>query len=520
MTNSAIKYPDYVILADSYKEPVATLSSGDIDTSENIQVTLLIKTAQTDEAVNDTAAGDETYNSALAFSECVLNKVKPFTEHFNLDILSVNESERTIILHGTIASFETALKTPLKRYTDEAGITFRGRAGYIYVPSEIADIVEGIYGLDDRPCAKPHVTMLAYNDSPAPKRSRGYLPADVGRLYNFPEAGDGTGQCIAIIALGGGYREEDLKKYFALQGIPMPDISCVCINGKQNAPTIPHSDDKEVMLDIQVAGSIAPGAKIVVYFAANNDKGFLDAINKAIHDRKNKPSVISISWGSPEKKWTRQSLKAYNEAFKKAALAGITICAATGDFGSSDGVHDGKVHVDFPSSSPYVLACGGTRLVAKNGIIKSECVWHDSDHAAGGGGISEYFPLPQYQESANVPMSLNPSRFNGRGVPDVAGNAAYSTGYRILVNGHWMMLGGTSAVAPLYAGLIARLNQIKGSPIGFINPYLYENPDFFREIVKGNNITARPQLGYTAGPGWNACTGLGVLENVMKGVNS
>jgi len=140
-------------------------------------------------------------------------------------------------------------------------------------------------------------------------------------------------------------------------------------------------------------------------------------------------------------------------------------------------------------------------------------VGHESDRAAGGGGVSEVFPLPDYQLQANVPLSVNPSKFRGRGVPDVAGNAAHSSGYKVLVNGKQMILGGTSAVAPLYAGLIALINQASGRQAGFINPHLYNNPSFFRQIVKGNNITAHPGLGYTACKGWNACTGLGVLED-------
>ncbi|MEO6852301.1 MAG: S53 family peptidase, partial [Mucilaginibacter sp.] len=274
-----------------------------------------------------------------------------------------------------------------------------------------------------------------------------------------------------------------------------------------------NSADGEVMLDIEVAGAVAPGAKIVVYFCPNTDQGFLDAITKAVHDTTNKPSVISISWGSAEVNWTQQSLNNFNETFKAAALLGVTICVAAGDSGSSDSVTDGKVHVDFPASSPYVLACGGTSLKVNNNKMSSETVWHDSNDSATGGGVSNFFALPDYQSNAKVPLSLN-SQFKGRGLPDVAGDADPNTGYKVLVDGQKMVIGGTSAVAPLMAGLIARINQKKGKSAGFINPALYANPSFCRDITLGNNKTTSTNTGYTAGPGWDACTGWGVLSSL------
>ena len=187
----------------------------------------------------------------------------------------------------------------------------------------------------------------------------------------------------------------------------------------------------------------------------------------------------------------------------------MTVCTASGDQGSSDNEQDGKVHVDFPSSSPYALACGGTRLTLKNGKIDSETVWHDLRSSASGGGVSEIFPLPSYQKAAKVPVSIN-SGFKGRGVPDVAADADPETGYRVLVDGQDVVIGGTSAVAPLMAALVALINQQKGKSVGFIHPQLYKNP-LCRDITKGNNITTATNKGYSAGPGWDACTGWGVM---------
>jgi len=152
------------------------------------------------------------------------------------------------------------------------------------------------------------------------------------------------------------------------------------------------------MLDIEVVGAIAPQATIAVYFAPNTDAGFLDAVTTAIHDTANKPSVISISWGGPESSWTQQALTAFDSAFEAAAAVGITVCVASGDNGSSDGVADGADHVDFPASSPHALACGGTSLQVSGNAITVESVWNDgAQGGSGGGGVSASFALPPWQ---------------------------------------------------------------------------------------------------------------------------
>jgi len=263
-----------------------------------------------------------------------------------------------------------------------------------------------------------------------------------------------------------------------------------------------------VMLDIEVAGAVAPQAKIAVYFAPNTNQGFYDAISTAVHDTKNKPSVVSISWGGPESTWTEAALNEYNNLLEDAATLGVTVCAAAGDDGSTDGVTDGLQHADFPSSSPYALACGGTKLVASGGNISTETVWNETalNEGATGGGISEHFAKPDYQSSAGVPNSLNPGHFVGRGLPDVAGNADPSTGYDVYVDGQASVIGGTSAVAPLWAGLVACINELVGSAAGFLNPLLYSQlagTGGLRDITSGSNGA------FMAGKGWDACTGLG-----------
>jgi kumamolisin len=281
------------------------------------------------------------------------------------------------------------------------------------------------------------------------------------------------------------------------------------VDGGQNQPTgDPGGPDAEVMLDIEVAGAVAPAAKIVVYFAPNTDSGFLDAINQAVMDNQNRPSVISISWGGPESTWTSQALDSYNSALQSASVVGVTVCVASGDQGSSDGVTDGLAQVDFPASSPYALACGGTHLIGSGRSISDEEVWNDLPNGgATGGGVSATFPLPSWQANADVPASVNPGSFKGRGVPDVAADADPATGYQIEVDGSSSVVGGTSAVAPLWAGLITLFNQSMAKPVGYLNPDLYQSvagsAGTFHAITSGNNGA------YQAGPGWNPCTGWG-----------
>ena len=337
----------------------------------------------------------------------------------------------------------------------------------------------------------------------AAKVTGAFTPAQVAQAYSFPTGATGAGETIGIIELGGGYNTGDLNTYF---GGKAPTITSISVDGGANQPGVDPDSDGEVMLDIEVAGSVAPGARIVVYFAPNTDQGFHDAITTAVQDTVNHPSVISISWGGPEDSWTTQAATAMLEACTDAAGVGVTITAASGDNGATDGVSDGKLHVDLPASLPPVLGCGGTKLTLSGSQIKTEVVWNETANGEGatGGGVSNIDPLPAYQTKAGVPLQKN-TQFKGRGVPDVAGNADPVTGYEVRVDGQNTVIGGTSAVAPLWAGLIALLNQQIGKPVGFLHPALYQliGTSAFHQILKGNNGA------YDAGPNWNACTGLG-----------
>jgi len=439
-----------------------------------------------------------------------IERIKQFAQENNLQVLERGDevARRTVTLAGTADAMERAFSVELREYEHPEG-SYRGRVGTIQVPEDLAGSIQGVFGLDDRTVAHPHYRYhTARGAFGARTASTSYNPPAVAEAYDFPTAatsgsGPAAGQTIGIIELGGGYRPADLKTYFKSLGLTEPSVKSVSVNHGKNRPTTAQSADGEVMLDIEVAGGVAQGAKIVVYFTPNTDQGFMDAISTAIHDQANSPSVISISWGGPESTWTQAAMTSLDQIAAEAALLGVTITVASGDNGSSDGVTDGQNHVDFPASSPHVLACGGTSLIANGATIQSETVWNDgSQGGAGGGGYSTIFPRPAWQ-SAVVTQ-------NFRGVPDVAGDADPETGYNIRVDSQNMVVGGTSAVAPLWAGLIAILNQQLSTKLGFVNPQLYamNQSAGFHDITRGNNGT----MG--AKPGWDPCTGLGSPDGV------
>jgi kumamolisin len=447
-----------------------------------------------------------------------VEKVEAFARAHQLTVRSVDRAARRLVLSGTVAQFARAFATELHQY-EQGGQTFRGRSGYLHLPRELEQVVVGVFGLDDRPQAQPH---LRFARTPGAQAAVGtktvsYTPLQLARFYDFPAGLDGSGQSIALIELGGGYNDQDLATYFQQLGLAPPEMVTVSVDGGQNSPTgDPNSADGEVVLDIEVAGAIAPGARIAVYFAPNTDRGFLDAVTQAIHDPAHTPAVISISWGAPEVSWTGQAITAMNQAFQAAAALGITVCVAAGDNGSSDGVADQRAHVDFPASSPYVLGCGGTRLEVQGSQVTGEVVWNETAVGGGatGGGVSDVFPLPSWQANVHVPPSIN-DQHQGRGVPDVAGNADPETGYEVYVDGQQAVVGGTSAVAPLWAGLIALLNQRLGEPLGYLNPFLYQHYAQLAEQKALRDVTSGNNGAYAAGPGWDACTGLGTPDGAV-----
>lgn len=504
-----------VQLAGSQCQPIGT-RVGDQPSDEIIEVSVILKPKVRAALPRSggAAVSRQEFAAKHGADPTAIERVKQFAKENKLTVGEVSPERRTVKFRGTAADLIRAFEVKLDRFEHE-GRQYRARTGVIQLPSDVAPSVEAVLGLDNRPQAKPHFRVRpGHAGSPHAQAAANvsYTPRQVAQLYQFPLDADGSGQTVGILELGGGYKPADLKSYFSSLGVAEPVVISVSVDKGTNAPTNPNSADGEVLLDIEVVGAVAPGAKIAVYFAPNTSQGFQDALTTAIHDATNKPAVISISWGSAESTWTAQAMTAFDSAAQDAAALGVTICAASGDNGSSDGVTDGANHVDFPASSPHILACGGTSLESADGKITSETAWNDGAlGGAGGGGFSDQFPLPAWQSTANI----KPPAGGGRGVPDVSGDADPDTGYDVLVDGKSMVIGGTSAVAPLWSGLIALLNQKLGKPLGFLQPALYGLPpaaDAFHDITSGSNGA------FSAGPGWDAATGLGSPsgENLLE----
>jgi len=517
-------YNKYVKVPGSERQPMqGATQSGQLDPNEIMQISLMLRPRGGAESLAKVIASGqrisrEELGSRYGADPADVQAVAAFAGHFGLAVSNVNLAARSVALNGKCSDFATAFQVKLQRYQFQ-GSAYRGRTGTVNIPQELHGIVVSVHGLDNRPQAQAHFRLA----SPGAAAAVSYTPLQVAEAYSYPANLNGSGETIGIIELGGGYNQSDLDSFFSSLGLATPTVIAVSVDGATNSPTgDTNGPDTEVGLDIEVSGAIAPGAKIAVYFAPNTDAGFLDAINQAVTDTVNKPSVLSISWGGPESTWTSQSLQSYNSALQSAAAVGVSVCVAAGDNGSTDGVSDGKDHVDFPASSPYSLACGGTTLELSGETIKSEVVWNDlsSDEGATGGGVSGTFPRPSYQANANVPPSTNPQGYVGRGLPDVAGDADPNTGYNVTVDGSSFPVGGTSAVAPVWAGLIALLNQSLGKPVGFLNTTLYqniaENVGAFHDITMGNNGD------YSAGPGWDACSGWGSPDgaNLLNALSS
>jgi kumamolisin len=463
--------------------------------------------------------------AAFGAAQSDLEAVAAFAQAHGLQVVEASIAKRLVRVSGTAAQMGQAFAVKLGRYEHPQGGTYRSYEGEVQLPAELAGVVEGVLGLDNRRMVRtrPHVSKRAAEAQAGSSEppANAYTPPMLAKLFDFP-TGDGAGQCVAVLAFNGegtkgGYEASALEGYFTgTLKQPAPKITDVVVQGPGNDPGNGSEESDatgEVLLDLCTVGGVVPGADVAVYFTEFTEEGWVNAIKAVVADTTNKPKVLSCSYGNPENEpkgaWTEQAIKLVNGAFEQAATQGITICCASGDEGSADEPGTSTPHVDFPASSPWVLACGGTRLEADpaTGTISSEVVWNDlaNNEGATGGGVSVLFGLPEWQAAAGVPPNADGSGKTGRGVPDVASLADPETPMWVLSpGGQPGGVGGTSASAPMWSALITLLNQLTGTPLGFCNPQLYTRlKDSLVDITEGNNGS------YKAGPGWDACTGWG-----------
>jgi kumamolisin len=462
----------------------------------------------------------EQFGAAQSDIDAVVQAFTPF----GLRVVDTNPATRTVKLSGPVSAMELAFQVKLFNYTHSSG-DYRGRVGAVNVPTAVKDIVQGVFGLDNRRVVRDrrdqanatkrmHMTSLS---------SAWYIPSELAAHYNFP-AGDGSGQCVGLLEFGGGYFPSDLQGFCQLANISSPTVIPISVDG--TATNAKDGAEGEVMLDIEVIAGVCPKAHIAVYFAQFTEQGWITGLDAAVHDQTNNPGVLSASWGESEDTdiWTVAAMTQVNETLQEAAMVGVTVCIASGDDGSSDAVSDGHAHVDFPSASPYVLSVGGTTIPVKGGN-SADIVWMEGDGlradngGSTGGGVSAVFPRPAWQSEIAI-QPINPGAIVGRCIPDLAANADWNASpYLLFVDGSAQPNGGTSAATPLVAGLLTLINAARapGQRVGFLTPILYQasagaivtvGTAGCIDVQSGNNNTASIG-GFSAGPGYDAASGWG-----------
>jgi kumamolisin len=461
----------------------------------------------------------QEFEEAYGAIQADLDQVGSFCRSHGLTVSQSNRSRRSVIASGTVAQMNSAFAVTLYHYQSPLG-RYHGYEGQVRLPANLDGIVEAVLGLDNRPVPSRPL-------SADPPSTNPLTPLQVGKLYNFP-AGTGAGQTIGIYeGPGAGYTMSDLQLTMNAFGggltVPTPTDFPAGSNLGASATGDPRT---ETILDITVSSAVAQGANIVVYFNTGSAAtDIISTLGSMIHPSGSDPvpTILSISyvWSADDDDTSFLTPSDYTQIdnlFSDAAQKGITVCVASGDTGAMC-ESPIQAQVWFPGSDPWVLSCGGTTIGDISGSSFDEYVWYDTfggGSGATGGGVSARFPVPVWQNNVTVPKR-NGTGTVGRGTPDVAGNASPNSGYPIFIGGTSVgPVGGTSAVAPLYAGLVALLNQNLGQSIGFLNPIIYaRGPSVCRDVTGAAgpaNNSFDSVTGYPAGVGWDACTGWGSIS--------
>ena len=425
--------------------------------------------------------------------------VAAFAGGHNLEVAEISHPRRRLVLRGKLADLSRAFDVKFIHLQHPDHGVYRSHRGRVHVPAELEPLVHAVLGFSAR-SQHGHAAASASN---SPRKL--VDPRSVAKAYHFPRGATGRGQTIGIIVLGGGFHDSDLDAYFRHLKLPRPQITVVEVGDQGNNPADPeaireclaqngvaglhHAKGKshpfphfrrnsakniewtmETTMDVELIGTWANDAHIVVYFTHNNARGKYDAFNTALHDTTNKPTVISCSWGAPEGLISRVLVEEMDLMFQAAALMGITIVCASGDEGDSSH-HAGAPQAYFPACSPHVLGCGGTILPHVPGEQPVQTIWREeiAGHTAESGyGESAVFHAPSWQAAAD-----SVRKNGGRVVPDVAAKADAQFGYDLIIGGTHAPGCGTSAAAPLWASLAALLNEQLKTSVGFFTPLLY-----------------------------------------------
>ena len=446
-----------------------------------------------------------------------INLVENWAVTNELTIVESGAGIATVKVQGTAEQFNNLFKIQLQTVVDETR-TYRTYTGSLTLPDEINSVVDGIGGLDNQ-LSFGNYARLDNSIPPEidPTVISNPTPVDLAQAYQFPRsagtnAQQGLGSCTAIIELGGGWTTQNLTSTFGRIGLANPTVVDVSVDGGVNDGGVDANSSGEVMLDIYCVGAVCPAGRIAMYFAPNSFQGFIDTIISATNDTTNNPSVISVSWGTTDTNWSSTNRNLFEAALQAAVTKGITTFVAAGDFGVKAISTSPTYTVQYPGTSPYVICAGGTVISINNDYsIASEIPWGTSGGSyAGGGGVSTIFSVPAWQTgfSSKLYPGGAVSSLTGRGIPDVS---AMATGYQFYYSSAntFGSFVGTSATAPLLAGMMARLNQLSSRRIGFVNSDWYSvRTTAFNDQTTGDNHGGNT-VGYQATVGWDACTGIG-----------
>ena len=464
-----------------------------------------------------------------------LDAVLAFLRDSGLRVEGVSGARTAVQASGPAEAVARAFDAPIALFAPSRSLAMgRTRAYGIErdptIPSSLAAVIRGVAGLNDLPAARRFPPLLAPKRSRVPRRGAGaargpgggYTPEEIHAAYGVAggTAAGGKGERVAILEFGGGFSSADFAAYCSAYGLPTGDVTEVSVSGARNDYRGRTGDaDLEVALDMDWVRATAPEAEIDLWWAPNVDTGWVDFLTAVVDaPEARRPGVVSISWGMPEDGFsTSRRYDQTRQLFQAGALLGITFVCASGDAGAADELpddawYDGQRHVDFPSVVPEVTAVGGTKLVpSARGFAES--AWNDGPgRGASGGGFSRLIAVPDWQRPA-----LDGRRgVTGRGVPDVAAVASPDPGLSIYVRGRWTAAGGTSVAAPIWAGMLARLNAARASAgkprLGAANAALYAaglgKGAPFRDVTGGDNGYAGVS-GFAAASGWDPVTGLG-----------
>ena len=419
-----------------------------------------------------------------------------------LTIVNPDQNRMGLFLSGSAAQVKQALQVSLAKVSVD-GVTYTSANSSPSLPANVAMPVLGINGLQPHIRAKKHIRQgaaVASRASNAPP----YYPSEIIKAYNGNSLSvDGSGQSIAIV-IDTFPKTSDLQAFWTMTGVnqSLNNISMIqVVAGRLGAPS------GEETLDVEWSSSVAPGAKVRVYASLDLASNHLDqALQAVINDIPANPSIhqLSMSYGLGELNGSVSQNQTDSQYYATLASKGVTCFASSGDDGSTDG--GSSLQVENPASDPSVTAVGGTSLrLNSSGAVSSETVWSGT-----GGGHSVQFARPAWQTGSGVPSGTD------RLVPDVALPADPSTGCLVVLNGSSQQYGGTSWSAPTWAGFCSRINQARSAaaltPVGILGAKIYPliGTNNLRDITSGNNASTTSGGKYSAGAGYDLCSGVGV----------